>query len=302
MDAVEDLRAAVCSDGAPSARNLLVTVFGDTLLPRGAPAVSVRSLAGLLGSFSVNERLVRTSLTRLVNDGVLVATSIRRRSFYGIAPRVIGLFETASEQIYRPPPTTWDGRWTLVLIDGGDATPTARADLRSELTERGFGVVGPNVLASAVARPDAVAESLTDTDVARIMVLTAAAETVPGAVDERALARRAHRLDELRVHYREFNDRFAAYSPSVAAGLDPEHAFKLRTLLIAAYRRIVLHDPRLPPDLLPDNWAGAETRRIVADLYRACFDASESFVAAQVRTSDGQLAATTVTADRFCET
>ncbi len=46
------------------ARNLLVTVFGDALLPHGpATSASVASPAQLLASFGCNERLVRTSLT-----------------------------------------------------------------------------------------------------------------------------------------------------------------------------------------------------------------------------------------------
>ena len=32
---------------------------------------------------------------------------------------------------------------------------------------------------------------------------------------------------------------------------EPELAFKLRTLMVASYRRIVLTDPLLPAELLP---------------------------------------------------
>ena len=88
-----DLRAATCSNGAPSARNLLVTVFGDVLLPHGIRDGGVRARRWPISSesFGVNERLVRTSLTRLVNDGLLAVTERSgRRSFYGVAPDVAG--------------------------------------------------------------------------------------------------------------------------------------------------------------------------------------------------------------------
>src|SRR5690554_5229410 len=91
-----DLRDASCSDGAPSARNLLVTLFGDGVAPHGTDiALPVSALADLLGSFGANERLIRTSLTRLANDGMLMARANGRRSFYGIHDGSIELFAAA---------------------------------------------------------------------------------------------------------------------------------------------------------------------------------------------------------------
>jgi phenylacetic acid degradation operon negative regulatory protein len=115
---LDDLRSAACSDGAPSARNLLVTVFGDALLPHGEETqISVRSLSRLLGAFGVNERLVRTSLTRLVNDGLLTTTAEGRRSFYRVAAPALDLFRQADQRIYRGTSDDWDGSWTIVVIE-----------------------------------------------------------------------------------------------------------------------------------------------------------------------------------------
>jgi phenylacetic acid degradation operon negative regulatory protein len=110
VDPLRDLREAACSNGAPSARNLLVTVFGDALLPLGAgTTASVAVLTELLGDFGVSERLVRTSLTRLVNDGLLAVESEGRRSSYGVAPDAHDLFRQADERIYRGAGPDWDG-------------------------------------------------------------------------------------------------------------------------------------------------------------------------------------------------
>src|SRR5688572_25655361 len=91
-----DLDAAVCSGGAPSARNLLVTVFGDVVAPLGPETeLTVQQLSAVLADFGASERLVRTSLTRLVNDDLLAARASGRRSFYRVAPTAIDLFATA---------------------------------------------------------------------------------------------------------------------------------------------------------------------------------------------------------------
>jgi phenylacetic acid degradation operon negative regulatory protein len=49
----------------PPARSLLVTVFGDSVAPHGGRAW-LGSLIGLLAPFGISERLVRTSVYRLV--------------------------------------------------------------------------------------------------------------------------------------------------------------------------------------------------------------------------------------------
>ncbi len=273
--ALRDLRAAECSNGAPSARNLLVTVFGDALLPHGpSTSVSVRALAVLLGAFGASERLVRTSLSRLVKDGLLDTHVEGRRSFYRVADTARDLFAQADARIYGSTPTAWDGSWTLVVIDGAESTPKQRARLRQELTWAGLGVVGPNVLASPVVPADVAAGV-----VARVggfeHVLVSRSEVVDGegTLGAERLARRCAPLDDLAQLYRAFTDRFEPFAD--AGSLAPEDAFKLRTLLVASFRRIALADPQLPAELLPADWIGTRARHVAGAVYRSVAAASE---------------------------
>ena len=68
---------------------------------------------------------MRTSLTRLVNDGLLTTTTEGRRSFYRVAPQALDLFRQADHRIYHGTADEWDGSWTIVVIDGtrGDRAP-----------------------------------------------------------------------------------------------------------------------------------------------------------------------------------
>ena len=43
----------------------------------------------------------------------------------------------------------------------------------------------------------------------------------------------------------------------------------MRTLLIHAYRRVLLRDPQLPAALLPLDWPGAAAYALCRDFYRA---------------------------------
>ena len=48
--------------------SLIVTIFGDSLLPRGG-AIALGSLIDLAAPFGLNERLVRTAASRLAKEG-----------------------------------------------------------------------------------------------------------------------------------------------------------------------------------------------------------------------------------------
>src|SRR5882757_4595161 len=65
----------------PRAKSLIVTVWGDALAPHGG-AVWLAGLIRLMAPFGINERLVRTSVFRLAQDGWLAATTHGRTSRY----------------------------------------------------------------------------------------------------------------------------------------------------------------------------------------------------------------------------
>ena len=50
--------------------SLIVTIFGDAIMPRGG-AVTLGSLISLAAPFGLNERLVRTAAARLAKEGWL---------------------------------------------------------------------------------------------------------------------------------------------------------------------------------------------------------------------------------------
>lgn len=278
--ALDDLRAATCSDGAPSARNLLVTVFGDCVAPHGLGiTVAVADLTRLLAPFGANERLIRTSLSRLTNIGLLAPTPVGRRSFYGVAPNAVERFVSADRRIYGPRHPRWDGRWTVVVIDGGEGTAEQRARFRQTLGEAGFGSIAPNVMASPVVAADAVGPLADAAGLRSVLVMRGdLPPAVPGVLDASELAARATDLGEVEEAYTAFVERFDTYPVAAVRRLAGEDALKLRLLLIGTYRRIVLAEPLLPAGLAPDGWIGQRAREVVAELYSACAEASERFM------------------------
>jgi phenylacetic acid degradation operon negative regulatory protein len=88
--------------------------------------------------------------------------------------------------------------------------------------------------------------------------------------------------------YQQFIDQFEPLLALKGSGLAPEQAFVIRTLLIHAYRRVQLHDPMLPVELLPDPWPGARAYELARALYRAIYAAAEEHVVTAMRREDEQ--------------
>ncbi len=295
---LDDLRSAACSDGAPSARNLLVTVFGDALLPYGdETSISVRALSRLLAAFGVNERLVRTSLTRLVNDGLLTTSSEGRRSFYRVAPQALDLFRQADHRIYHGTADDWDGSWTIVVIDGSESTARRRAQLRQELAWAGLGVVAPNVMASPIVDAEAAARVVDHVGgFANVLVSRSNVVEGDGTLGADELAHRVAALEEIAARYARFIGRYEDYPSDTLSELAPDLAFKLRTLLVAEFRRIALSDPQLPGPLLPADWIGDRARRLAGEIYAAIAERADAFL---VATADPKLGNAATDPGRF---
>ena len=66
------------------AGSLIVTIFGDSIMPRGG-AISLGSLIQLAAPFGLNERLVRTATARLAHEGWVQARRVGKLSEYRLS-------------------------------------------------------------------------------------------------------------------------------------------------------------------------------------------------------------------------
>src|SRR5437773_1151081 len=128
----------------PRARSLIVTVWGDALAPHGG-GVWLSGLIRLMAPFGMSERLVRTSVFRLVRDGWLKGQTLGRRSRYRLTREGARRFEAAHHRIYAMPAPQWGGDWAIVIAPPDAAPNPTRIELRDELAWEGFGAIAPGV-------------------------------------------------------------------------------------------------------------------------------------------------------------
>jgi phenylacetic acid degradation operon negative regulatory protein len=254
--------------------SLLITIFGDAIAPRGG-AVTLGSLIRLAAPFGLNERAVRTSVARLARAGWLASRRAGRRSEYRLTRSGAERFAEATRRIYGENPRSWNGRWTLVVLPEAVGS---RRETRDELRWLGFGQLNAVLFAHPACSLPQARAWLRKLPGARGALLLHSSGAELAA--DRELVARGWDLGELTRRYRNFVARFSAAEPTVAAGVAPETAFLLRTLLIHEYRKVHLQDPLLPPALLPEAWVGARAYELCRRLYGGLFDQAEEYLSA----------------------
>lgn len=271
------------------AGSLITTVFGDAIAPRGG-TVWLGSLIRAMSEFGISERLVRTSVFRLARDGWLGADQIGRRSFYSLTVEGAQKFEQATQRIYGGPRRNWSGEWTLVMLSGLNAAQ--RETVRKELSWLGFGAGSTSLMMHPAAELDDLNSLLSRLGVKESVVVMHGRTPDLGQNDAmRDLVRRSWDLREINGQYAKFLTRFEPVLESVGKNdkLSAQNAFQVRTLLIQEYRKILLRDPLLPPEMLPIDWHGVDAYRLCRKLYQNVFRAADDFLTEMMETANGVL-------------
>ncbi|SDG25127.1 MULTISPECIES: PaaX family transcriptional regulator C-terminal domain-containing protein [unclassified Duganella] len=301
-----DWIAGFLASDPPRSKSLLVTIFGDAILPHGG-MVWLGSLIELLAPFGVNDRLLRTSVFRLAQEGWLGAQRDGRRASYAITPDAMARFVHAYRRIYAPPNVHWDGSWTLVLNGDGALNAAERAAVRKELLWEGYSVIAPGIMGHPAADAAALDELLTRLGVAgKLFVVQGKAMRQVSARPLSDLVAEGWDVAAVADGYTRFIAQFqpllaALHATAEVAGglpatsaaehacdapLTPEKAFVVRTLLVHAYRRVQLHDPQLPVELLPTPWPGALAYELARAIYLLVYAAAEQHIDSALRRED----------------
>lgn len=272
--------------GQPTLRvwSVIVTVFGDSIVPRGGE-VWLGTLSGILAGLGIDDQAVRAAVSRLTKDGWLARERIGRNAYYRLMDAAGQDFASATDRIYGPEAEAYDGQ---TCIATARLTASLDPDAIADLTRAGWGRIAAGVFCRFGA----------DAGQPQPGFVTLCGPL--GAEDARALVSVGWDLADLAEAYRAFDASFAGLADQEPDSFDELEALLLRTLLIHAFRRVVLRDPMLPRDLMPKDWPGRRARRTAARLYRAVSPAAERWLDRHAADRHGALTKdTAATQDRF---
>ncbi|WP_308402462.1 PaaX family transcriptional regulator C-terminal domain-containing protein [Streptomyces sp. AC550_RSS872] len=242
-------------------QSLMLTFFGNHVLDEGDLCVYSGSIIDVLGRVGVGEQAVRSTLTRMVNRGLLRRRREGRKMFFGLTPQATRVLEDGRVRIWQQGAVNddWDGSWTLLGFSLPDSWKRQRHDLRSRLTWSGFGALYSG-LWIAPGRVDvaAVVAELGLTD--HVKIFHAQADD---ATDIARMIHGAWDLESIAARYVTFDKRWTAHLDA-GSGDDP---IGTRLRLVSEWLWTIRTDPRLPARHLPSDWPARpaqETFRRVA--------------------------------------
>jgi phenylacetic acid degradation operon negative regulatory protein len=243
--------------GSASARSLLLTVLGEFVLPREAPAWT-GALVAALAQVGVEEKAARQALSRTAAEGVLSAEREGRRVRWRLTPAGGRLLTLGSERIYGfgRRIESWDGRWLVLAVSVPETQRQLRHRLRTRLTWAGLGSPMPGLWVT----PDVEKEKEVAAAIEELGVESFSFSGPFGQVgDERRVVSQAWALHDVERRYQAFLATVSAQSAPTTA-----EAFRAQVRLVQEWRRFPFLDPALPPELLPASWPGPAA----ADLFQ----------------------------------
>jgi phenylacetic acid degradation operon negative regulatory protein len=251
------------------ARSALFDVYGSYLRARGGSA-AIAALVRLLEPLGFEAPAIRTAVSRMVRQDWLRPVRLADGPGYALTRRAERRLDEAAMRIYRTNPSTWDGRWQVLVLEELP-TRSARERLDSSLRLLGYGPLGPTTWVAP--RPSAEL-----TEILEAEGLAGRAFYGEHEGDDGDLAARAWDLDSLGADYTSF---VTEWLPRVSAvdGTVPAEAFAASQQLLHAWRKFLFRDPGLPASLLPADWPGTEAARFFDRETARLAPAAEAFLA-----------------------
>ncbi|MCT9077563.1 PaaX family transcriptional regulator [Streptomyces fulvoviolaceus] len=253
----------VTDDGpAPRPQSLMLAFFGNHVLEQGDLCVYSGSIIDALGRVGVGEQAVRSTLTRMVNRGLLRRQREGRRMYFGLTPQAARVLEGGRDRIWKQGAVNddWDGSWTLLAFSLPDSWKRQRHDLRSRLAWSGFGALYSGLwIAPGHVDVSSVVSELGLS--AHVKIFHSVADV---ATDIGTMISDTWDLESIAARYVSFDKRWTAHL-SAGSGEDP---IGTRLRLVSEWLWTIRADPRLPARHLPPEWPARpaqETFRRVAE-------------------------------------
>lgn len=254
--------------GAPLSsqpRQLIVSLYG-LYARENADWLSISSVVRLMAELGVDDQAVRSSISRLKRRELLVPAKVGGVAGYRLSESCKEILSDGDTRIFgRRRATAGDG-WLLVVFSVPEDQRARRHQLRSRLTQLGFGTVAPGVWV-APGHLEAETHEMLDRLGMRDFASVFRGQHV-GFGDLSDNVRTWWDLAGLRDLYRAFLTQYATmlerWGGETAA--PREAAFADYVELVTAWRQLPYADPGLPLEVLPADWDGLAAERLFADL------------------------------------
>ena len=245
----------------------MLSFFGIHVLGRDI-ALSSGCVIDVFARVDVTEEAVRSTLTRMVNRGLLERHRQGRKMFFALTARAAAVLQDGHDRVWSTGAVNrdWDGQWTLVGFSLPEAWRSERHDLRSRLTWGGFGPmqnglwVAPGEVDVAALLGDLGLDAHLRCFRGAVIGPTEVAQVLESAFDTEAIA----------AEYHAFIDRWTDAAIKADAGADLADPLAGQLLLHTDWLGLVRRDPHLPAQHLSADWPAIKAEELFRDVAQQC--------------------------------
>lgn len=163
---------------------------------------------------------------------------------------------------------TWDKKWRLVTFDIEEVSRLTREKFRDKLKELGFGMLQESVFISPYNIALDIAQFIENYGLEKCAYVLEVSEIVSG--NAKTLANKVWHLNDLNKKYKTIleeieNNHLISFDDRRLQLKTQDHE-KLQSQALEIkqnYLRLVVIDPFLPKELLPEDWMGNRVRKLI---------------------------------------
>jgi phenylacetic acid degradation operon negative regulatory protein len=246
---------------AGSARDLLLTVFGE-LVGRDGEPVWTAALLHVLTGLGLEEQTARQAIARGAGAGWITGEKRGREVRWSLTDAGADLIEDirSRAESLGSLADVWDGNCLILMVSVPQHQKAVRKRLYSALRWAGFGNPMPGCWASP--HPDRA------TEVERVIrdlgledsAIGFVGQTWTVGLSDREIVRRAYDLDDVAVRYEKALATFQNLEPQAG-----DEVLFTYLALIHEWQEFPYMDPQMPKDLIPD-WIGRQAIEVFVSL------------------------------------
>lgn len=272
-----------------SCRTFIVTVFGDVVSQHGG-WIWLGSLIETLKPFGFSERLVRTSVFRLVKEQWLEVKKVGRKSYYRYSETANNHYTKAAKRIYSGDTRVKNNNWLILLTPFVEETKLPA--VKRQLNWLGFSSIASGTFAHPNCNQSSLEETIKELELTdSVIIFSAKTNDKNSSSVLKNLVHQKWQLEALQQRYQELLDIYLPFKELVIKGLNitDYQSLSLRLLIVHEYRRVLLNDHELAEDMLPDNWNGHQSNQLVEFLYEKLSQPSTRYICSNLQSIDGYL-------------
>jgi phenylacetic acid degradation operon negative regulatory protein len=248
-----------------SGRSMIFTLYGAYIRNYGH-RISNQSLSSLMAVFDFSPEAVRAAAFRMVNQGWLQREREGRNTYFTLTQAGQTRVRQGVLRIFEIDQSKWDGTWYLLTYAIPESRRNLRDELRRELKWFGFETISNGTWITPwnlldIVQPFIEKHHLTD----QVAFFSA---QLQGFNSAHEIVARCWNLSEIAYHYYLFIEKWEPIYHNLDELLgDPMKCFREQMLIIHDWRKFLHLDPKLPFELLPEDWIG----RRALDLFNTTY-------------------------------